>query len=124
MISALSRRNDRQQTFGTGCTHRIVIVADTRVRNVRSDRSVEVAGGAVCALARRVHEMSGNSLTPRSFGRPTLYERSTLVKVFRRSPRTGAGTGRHPGPLYEVTALGLALAAWFAAQVGELHALA
>ena len=44
--------------------------------------------------------------------------------VLRPGSGTYAGTGRHPGPLYEVTAMDLALAAWFAAQVGELHALA
>ena len=43
--------------------------------------------------------------------------------MIRLGSRGCAGTGRHPGPLYGVTVMDLALAAWYAAQVGELHAL-
>jgi hypothetical protein len=124
MISALSRRNGLQRAFGTGSVQRIVVVAGTCVRTVRSGVAAEAACGAVHALRGRRCEMSENFARNLSFGRPTVSQRSTLDKVFCLVLPRCVGTGRHPGPLYGVTALDLALAAWFAAQVGELHALA
>jgi hypothetical protein len=110
-MSTLSRRNGRRQAFGTGSVQQFVVVPDTRVSNHESGTVVEVAGGAVHARAVRRRGMSNNTRLKMTFGRPAVSPQSTLDMEFRPGSGTYAGTGRHPGPLYEVTAMDLALAA-------------
>jgi hypothetical protein len=93
-------------------------IADAHVIWSRRDSCMWWAG------QRNVRFLLTFGRSPPLFGRPMVRPRSTLDKVFRHVLRTRVGTGRHPGPLYGVTALDLALAAWYAAHVGELHALA